>query len=140
MSDRRALLRGAGAIGLAGLAGCAGLANGTTERSLPDGGDDFGGDDSGGDDTCPFDRESPPDATHEATVTGQDAPPEAVPVRPRVSLADPSVTSGSPIVLRVDVDNGTDEVVVIGEYRPVVFQYVRSADGTFVWYPLPSGR
>lgn len=116
--------------GLAGLAGCAGLANGTTDRPLSDGGN---GSDSN-DGTRPSDREYPPGATHEATISARDAAPD-LSVRPRVSLTNPYVTDGSPVVLRVDVENDTDEPVVIGEYRPVVFQYVRSADGTLVWYP-----
>ncbi|GAA0203187.1 hypothetical protein [Halobaculum roseum] len=140
MHHRRALLRAAGVVGLAGLAGCTGLANGTTERPLPDGGSgtddaDGGPDDGGnGDGTRPSDREYPPGATHEAAIASQDAAPE-LPISPRVSLANPYVTDGSPVVLRVDVENDTDEPVVIGEYRPVVFQYVRSADGALVWYP-----
>ncbi|MFC6784722.1 hypothetical protein ACFQFH_02260 [Halobaculum halobium] len=124
MQHRRALLRAAGGLGLAGLAGCAGLANGTTDRPLPDGGND----------TRPSDREYPPDATHRSRIAAQDPAPE-LPVRPRVGLANPYVTDGSPIVARLDVVNETDEAVVVGEYRPVVFQYVRSADGTLVWYP-----
>jgi hypothetical protein len=137
--DRRALLRGAGVIGVASLAGCAGLANGVTERPLTDGGtggtngDDPASGSGGG--TRPSDREFPADATHEATIAGRDGPPEAIPIRPRVSLADPYATSESPIVLRVDVDNDADDPVVIGEYRPVVFQHVRSTDGTLLWYP-----
>lgn len=130
MQHRRALLRAAGVVGVAGLAGCTGLADGSTDGPLPDGGTGTDGDD----DTRPSDRDHPPDATHEATISARDAPPE-LPVRPRVSLADPYVTDGSPPVLRVDVENATDESVVIGEYRPVVFQYVRDVDGTFVWYP-----
>ena len=100
------------------------------DRPLPDGGNGSGSD--GG--IRPSDREYPPGATHEATIRSQDTAPD-LPIRPRVSLANPYVTDGSPVVLRVDVENPTDAPVTIGEYRPVVFQYVRSADGTLIWYP-----
>ncbi|WP_435064200.1 hypothetical protein [Halobaculum sp. EA56] len=135
MDTRRALLRG---VGLAGLAGASGLAGCT---ALADGGDgDTGGDGApntdadGGDGSEPSGRDRPADATHDAVVAAVDDPPD-LPVDPRVSLADPHVDGDSPVVLRVDVNNPTDEAVVVGEYRPVVFQYVRDATGTLVWYP-----
>ncbi|MFC7098986.1 hypothetical protein [Halobaculum marinum] len=133
MHTRRSLLQSGGLLGLAGvtgLAGCTATAN--DDDPLPDGGDDGSGDGNGGSE--PSDREYPPGSTHEATITGVDDAPD-LPVAPRVSLANPYVTEGQPVVLRVDVDNPTDEPVRIGEYRPVVFQYVYDTDGTLVWYP-----
>jgi len=118
MVTRRSLIRAVGLVGIAGLAGC--TARG--DDPLPDGGDD--GDGTG---SAPTDREVPPDATHRVSVTAQDDPPE-LPVTPRVSVADPFATGGSPPVLRVDVDNTSDAPVVLGEYRAVVFQYVSDGE------------
>lgn len=128
MSTRRVLLHVAGLVGVATLAGCTAIAN--DGGPLPDGGAD--GDDPGGSD--PSDREHPADATHRVVVAGQDDAPD-LPVRPSVSLADPHVTEGSPPVLRVTVENRTDEPVVVGEYRAVVFQYVYSDDDAYVFLP-----
>jgi hypothetical protein len=114
--------------GLATLAGCTAVAN--DDPGLPDGGSN--GDGPGG--SQPSDLEHPPTATHRVTILDQDDAPD-LPVRPRVTLADPYVTQGSPPVLRVDVANPTDEPVVIGEYRPVVFQYVYSDDDAYVFLP-----
>lgn len=129
MTTRRTLLRAAGLAGLATLAGCTAIANDDTDP-LPDGGGD--GDGPGG--SQPSDLEHPRDATHVARITGQDDAPN-LPVRPRVSLADPYVTLGSPPVVQVTVENPTDDPVVIGEYRPVVFQYVYSDDDEYVFLP-----
>lgn len=128
MSTRRSLLRAAGLAGVAALAGCTAIANDDT--ALPDGGSD--GDGPGG--SQPSDLDHPPDATHIARITAQDDAPD-LPVRPSVSLADPYVTQGSPPVVRVTVENPTDEPVAIGEYRPVVFQYVPSDDDAYVFLP-----
>lgn len=119
MVTRRSLLRAAGIAGIVGLAGC--TARGNDLPPATDGGTD--GDGTGSE---PSERDYPPGATHRATLVSQDAAPD-LPVTPRVSLADPYVTGGSPPVLRVDVDNTADRPVVLGEYRDVVFQYV--ADG-----------
>ncbi|WP_255195304.1 hypothetical protein [Halorarius litoreus] len=129
MSTRRSLLRAAGVAGVVALAGCTAIANDDSDP-LPDGGSD--GDGPGG--SQPSDLEHPPDATHIARITGQDDAPD-LPIRPRVSLADPYVTQGSPPVVRVDVENPTDDPVVVGEYRGVVFQYVGSDDRTYVFLP-----
>lgn len=116
---RRSVLRAAGIAGIAGLAGCTA---GSNDLPVADGGND-NGTDGDGTGSQPSDLEHPPDATHQARIVSQDPAPE-LPVAPRVSLADPYVTGGSPPVLRVDVDNTTDAPVVLGEYRDVVFQYV----------------
>jgi hypothetical protein len=127
MTTRRSVLRAAGIVGIAGLAGCTARNDGPP---IADGGGD--GDGTG---SQPSDRDYPPDATHLATLVAQDAAPE-LPVAPRVSLADPYVTGGSPPVLRVDVDNASDAAAVLGEYRDVVFQYVHGgADGGLLWLP-----
>jgi len=119
--SRRGLLCGAGLAGLAGFAGCTeGLAPLDPSIGTPD--------------TRPSDTEVPPDATRRATVGSQDPPPD-LPVSPRVSVVDPYAYGATPPVLRVDVDNATDRPVVAGEYRAVVFQYVRGADGPFVFLP-----
>lgn len=123
MHTRRSLLRAAGLCGVAGLAGCTAVVG--DGPSLP------GLEDPG---TRPSERDHPPDATHRAAVAATDAPPD-LPVEPHVSLADPFVTAGSPVVLRVDVENPTDGAVTVGEYRSVVFQYGYSTDGTLVWLP-----
>ena len=139
MHTRRALLRLGGLVGLAGATGLAGCTAAADDTPLPDGGDGGSGTDGGSGEgpggSKPSDREYPPTATHEATVLGQDEAPEGLPIAPRVSLANPYVTDGQPIVVRVDVDNTGDEPVAVGEYRPVVFQYVTSADGALLWYP-----
>ncbi|MFC7068620.1 hypothetical protein [Halobaculum lipolyticum] len=132
MHTRRALLRIGGSLGLVGLAGLAGCTATADDTPLPDGGSDGDGDGDGS--SQPSDREYPPGATHEARIVGSDAAPD-LPVAPRVSLANPYVTPGQPVVVRVDVDNTTDEPVTIGEYRDVVFQYVSSGDGSLLWYP-----
>lgn len=117
MVTRRSLIRAAGIAGTAGLAGCTARVN---DDPLTDGGTD--GDGTG---SQPSDHDYPPGATHRATLVSQDPAPD-LPVAPRVSLADPYVTGGSPPVLRVDVDNTADRPAVLGEYRDVVFQYVHS--------------
>lgn len=120
---RRSVLRAAGIAGIVGLAGCT---TGGNDLPVADGGDN--GDGTG---SQPSDSEHPPDATHEARIVAQDGAPD-LPVAPRVSLADPYVTGGSPPVLRVDVDNTTDRPVVLGEYRDVVFQYVGGDEDTIL--------
>lgn len=125
MSTRRDLLRLAGLAGFAGAAGCTAIAG---DQPFAPPGDD------GGDESRPSDNDSPPGATHRVSVVASDGDPD-IPVRPGVALADPYATSGSPPVLRVDVDNPTDDPVVVGEYRPVVFQYVSDDDGTLVLLP-----
>lgn len=111
---RRDALGAVGLVGFAGLAGC----TAAPEPSDPatDGGT------------------RPPDATRRVTVVSRDDPPD-LPVRPRVSLADPFATDGSPPVLRADVENPTDDPVVVAEYREVVFQYVGAVDAPFVLLP-----
>lgn len=121
MSTRRDLLRLAGLAGVSGLAGCTTIAG---EEPTTDPGDG----------TRPSERDSPPGATHRISLaTSDDAP--ALPVRLRVAVADAYATSGSPPVLRVDVDNPTDEPVAVGEYRAVVFQYVYAGARTLVLLP-----
>jgi hypothetical protein len=127
MVTRRALLRAGGAAGLAGLAGCLAPAN-----TVP--ATDGGNDTDGGNVTRPTDRDRPLDATARLSVTAEDPAPD-LPVRPRLSVADPFATGGSPPVIRVDVENTTDRPVVVGEYRDVVFQYIHAADGPLVWLP-----
>jgi hypothetical protein len=127
MQTRRTFVRGAGLVGLAALAGCTAIADG---GSTPP--DDPG---TSGPGTEPTELEVPPDATHRVTVASVDDAPD-LPVRPRVSLADPFLTSGSPPALRIDVENPTDEAVTVGEYRAVVFQYVHSADRGYLLLPL----
>ncbi|WP_277556134.1 hypothetical protein [Halobaculum limi] len=126
MHTRRALLSGTAVATLACLAGCTGSFGSSTPDPLPDGGDGNG--------SQPSDREYPVDTTHQVAIASTDEAP-SLPVSPRVSLADPYVTSGTTAVLRVDVDNTTDQPVVVGEYRDVVFQYATSGDGTYLLYP-----
>lgn len=129
MQTRRDLLRAAGLLGAAGLAGCTAIADDPDDSTPPA---DPG---SSGPASEPTELEVPRDATHRATIASVDEATD-LPVRPRVSLADPFLTSGGPPVLRVDVENPTDEAVTVGEYRDVVFQYVRSMDGAYVLLPL----
>lgn len=136
MDSRRALLRGiclAGAAGPAGLAGCTGAPNGDTDDDSGDGTDDGNGT-GDTDGSSPTDRERPADATHAASIASRDGD-TTLPVSTEVAFVDPYVTAGSPAVLRVDVENPTDEAVTIGEYREVVFQYVVSEDETLIWLP-----
>lgn len=130
MTRRRTLLRAVGAAGLAGLAGCTGL--GDAPADGPTDGPADSPTDTGTE--TPTDPETPSEATHRVTVTGADGAPD-LPVEPSVAVADPYATGESPPVLRVDVANPTDEPVSVGEYRAVVFQYVRSTDRTLVWLP-----
>lgn len=125
MQTRRELLRAAGLGGCFTLAGCTALATDPTPAEDPA---------TSGPGTEPTELEVPRDATHRARVASTDDAPD-LPVRPRVSLADPFLTSGSPPVLRVDVENPTDEPVTVGEYRAVVFQYVRSEEGAYQLLP-----
>ncbi|UIP01356.1 hypothetical protein Hbl1158_15705 (plasmid) [Halobaculum sp. CBA1158] len=137
MHSRRTLLRAGGVVALAGLAGCTGSGGPGIPSDTPGSADDDPADDDPADDgtdTAPSDRARPADATHEATVASVDDAPD-LPVAPRVSLADPYVTEGSPVVLRVDVENTTDAAVTIGEYRNVVFQYTYAEDAALVWLP-----
>jgi hypothetical protein len=131
MSTRRDLLRLAGLAGVAGLAGCLSSAEQPTPTPTPDDGE-LPAPGAGGSE--PSQLETPPGATHRVSVTAQDDAPD-LPVRPRVELADPYATPGSPPVLKVTVENPTDEAVTIGEYRGVVFQYVVSDDQTFILLP-----
>lgn len=129
MQTRRDLLRGTGAAGLLALAGCTAIADEPSEGTPPN---DPGTPDPGSE---PTELEVPPDATHRATIASVDDAPD-IPVRPRVSLADPFLTSGGPPALRIDVENPTNEAVTVGEYRAVVFQYVNSEDRAYLLLPL----
>lgn len=121
MSTRRDILRLAALAGVSGLAGCTAIASEEPATEPGDG-------------TRPSERDSPPGATHLVAVAASDAAPD-LPVRPRVAVADAYATAGSPPVLRVDVDNPTDEPIVAGEYRSVVFQYVYAGARTLVLLP-----
>lgn len=130
MVSRRTLLSSVGLSSLAGiasLAGCTAIAN-----DVPGGNGEPSADT--GDGGAPSELAHPPDATHRAAVVGSDGPPD-LPVRPAVAFANPYVTSGSSPVVRVTVENPTDEPIVVGEYRAVVFQYVTSEGGEYVWLP-----
>lgn len=129
MQTRRSLIHGAGLLGLAALAGCTAIADEPSDGTPSN---DSG---SSGPGSEPTELKIPPDATHRVAITSVDKPPN-LPIRPRVSLADPFLTSGSPPALRVDVENPTNEAVTVGEYRAVVFQYVRSEDGAYFLLPL----
>ncbi|KAB7515869.1 hypothetical protein DM867_01630 [Halosegnis rubeus] len=123
-STRRALLRVAGVATAAGLAGCTG--------SPSDGGS---GDTGGADTETPTDTETPPpeDAAGRVRLVSSDDNPDLA-VEPAVIVVEEFVTADGPAVLRVDVENPTDETVV-GEYRDVVFQYVSSSDFSYQLLP-----
>lgn len=135
-STRRSLLRATGVAAAVGLAGCTGS---------PGGGNGSG--DTGRTDTetptptdaeteTPTDTETPPpdDATGRVHRVSSDDTPDLA-VEPAVTVVDAFVAADGPAVLRVDVDNPSDETVVVGEYRDVVFQYVSSSDFTYQLLP-----
>ncbi|MFC7175996.1 hypothetical protein [Halosegnis marinus] len=134
MTTRRTLLRAAGLAGLAGLAGCTAIGGTSTPDDDPAVSGPADGGNGTGDGIEPSELDVPRDATRRASIVASDDA-DALPVTPRVSLADPFATGGSPPVLRVDVDNPGDDPVTVGEYRAVVFQYVGSDDGTYVLLP-----
>lgn len=129
-ATRRGLLRAAGLVGVAGLAGCTGFGDGPADGAT-DGPADSPTDTPT---KTPTDGGTPTDGTHRVAVTDIDDDPD-LPVNPSVTVVDPYATGASPPVLRVDVANPTDDSVSVGEYREVVFQYVRSDDETLLWLP-----
>ncbi|PSP39906.1 hypothetical protein BRC71_00285 [Halobacteriales archaeon QH_7_65_31] len=127
---RRALLRTGGVVAAVGLAGCTGdPTDGTDDR-------DEGGETETATDTASDsdDQFGSTDATGQVTLLSSGDSPD-IAVEPSVTVADEFVTSDSPALLRVDVDNPTDDPVTIGEYRAVVFQYVASSDQRYTLLP-----
>jgi len=123
---RRALLRASGVIAAVGLAGCTGDTAGDPEETEET--------ETETATETTTDPTVPSDATGQVTIAASDDSPD-VAVEPSVTVADEFVTSDGPALLRVDVDNPTDDPVTIGEYRAVVFQYVASSDQRYTLLP-----
>ncbi len=131
-STRRSLLRAAGVATAVGLAGCTGSPEG--ERGGTGGTATNTPTDTETETPTDTETPAPDDAAGRVSLVSSDDTPDFA-VEPTVTVIEEFVTADGPAVLRVDVANPTDEAVVVGEYRDVVFQYVSSGEFTYQLLP-----